>query len=55
MAKRVCDKCGKNKDVSGGKTCERGHFICKKCVWADSGILISREKKTCPLCKKSLK
>lgn len=28
MPKRRCDACGKEKDVSGGKTCENGHFIC---------------------------
>jgi len=33
MPRRTCDACGKEKDVSGGKTCERGHFICKDCVW----------------------
>lgn len=31
MEQRVCDCCGKKKDVSGGKTCERGHFICSVC------------------------
>ena len=54
MAKRVCDKCGQNKDVSGGKTCERGHFICKKCVWETAGVL-SGPRKQCPLCKKPLR
>ena len=37
MPKRVCDVCGKNKDVSGGKICEKGHFVCSSC--ADMGFL----------------
>jgi rubrerythrin len=52
MAKRVCDACGKSKDISEGKTCENGHFICKSCrytgVWAN-------DRKDCPLCKTKLK
>lgn len=31
MAHRVCDNCGKDKDVSGGKTCSKGHFHCHDC------------------------
>ena len=31
MPERVCDSCGKKKDVGGGKTCENGHFLCKAC------------------------
>ena len=31
MAKRVCDNCGENKETSGGKTCENGHFLCHSC------------------------
>lgn len=45
MAKRICSSCGKEKEVSGGKVCEKGHFICFSCA---SG------KITCPLCKKKL-
>jgi hypothetical protein len=37
--KRICDNCGKEKDVEGGRTCENGHFICKDCVWAGVGFL----------------
>jgi len=47
MSERICDACGKKKQVSGAKTCEKGHFICSGCHdnWRD----------TCPLCKKKLK
>ena len=55
MAKRVCDMCGKEKELHGGKTCEKGHFVCKQCVWADSGVFTSNEKKKCPICEKPLK
>lgn len=33
MARRVCDNCGEDKDVSGGKTCRTGHFICHSCAY----------------------
>lgn len=32
MASRVCDCCGKTKDIYGGKTCSKGHFICHSCA-----------------------
>ena len=44
---RRCDKCGKDKEVRGGKTCENGHFICSSCV---SGGFFDPIRKTCPLC-----
>jgi hypothetical protein len=53
MAKRTCDACGKERDVSGGKTCAKAHFICRDCVY--SGIVIISEKAYCPLCKTPLK
>src|SRR5271156_4228224 len=53
MAKRICDVCGKDKDVSGGKTCEKGHFVCKDDVY--SGVIIISEKAHCPICKKPLR
>ncbi len=31
MSKRKCAKCGEDKEVEGGRICEKGHFICKKC------------------------
>jgi hypothetical protein len=31
MAKRLCSVCGEEKDMAGGKICERGHFICRQC------------------------
>jgi len=52
MAKRICDACGKEKDVSGGKTCEKGHFICSRCV--DMGFLVGKMTQ-CPICKTKLK
>jgi hypothetical protein len=52
MATRVCDACGKKKELSGGKTCENGHFICSSCKslggWGGT-------RTQCPLCKKPLK
>jgi hypothetical protein len=53
MPKRLCDVCGKDKDVAGGKTCQKGHFICKTCVY--SGVIIISEKKYCPLDETALK
>jgi hypothetical protein len=53
MPKRNCAACGENKDVEGGKICETGHFVCKKCFWATSGVFSSPSKQ-CPVCKKHL-
>ncbi len=53
MAERVCDSCGSKKDVSGGKTCEKAHFICKACVY--SGVILISERHVCPLCKRPLR
>lgn len=53
MSVRNCDACGKKKETQGGRTCEKGHFVCKDCVY--SGIILISEKKYCPLCKKSLR
>ena len=33
MPERVYDKCGHKKPLSGGKTCSKGHFICKDCAY----------------------
>jgi len=46
MPRRTCDACGKEKDVYGGKVCEKGHFICSSCAYGRS---------TCPLCGKPLR
>ena len=46
MGSRVCDNCGKTKDVFGGKSCSKGHFICHSC--ASSHI-------HCPLCGHTLR
>lgn len=57
MPKRICDSCGKEKDISGGRTCENGHFLCRDCVYG-SGIdvlIFGTTKKICPLCKKPLR
>ena len=43
MPKRICDACGKEKDVYGGKVCSKGHFICQACY-------MSRGSTKCPLC-----
>ncbi len=54
MANRICAKCGKDRELKGGKVCEKGHFICKYCVYDGSGILFTHERKYCPLCDKKL-
>lgn len=43
---RTCDADGKQKDMFGGKVCEKGHFICKDHAYTRS---------TCPLCGTRLK
>lgn len=43
MPRRICDACGKEKDVYGGKVCSKGHFIC-------SGCYMSGGSTKCPLC-----
>ena len=56
MPKRICDACGKEKDVKGGKVCPNGHFICKDCVWSGPlPGLLSGPRKICPLCEKALR
>ncbi len=52
MPKRICDVCGKEKEVSWGKTCEKGHFVCASC--ADFGFLAGKRTQ-CPICKTTLK
>ena len=54
MSKRTCDKCGKEKTVSGARTCPGGHFICKECVWETAGWF-SDARSTCPLDGKKLR
>jgi len=55
MAKRTCAVCGKEKDVSGGKVCEKGHFVCYSCVHKSDAPWSTSGKSTCPLCKSKLK
>lgn len=52
MGRRICSNCGKEKDVSGGKTCPNDHFICWECV---SGGFLAPSRTTCPLCGKPLR
>jgi len=52
IPRRICDACGKERDVGGGKTCENGHFICSHCVY---GGIFGPTRTSCPLCKKSLR
>lgn len=54
MSKRICSQCGKEKEIKGGKVCEKGHFICKDCVYEGSGIIFTYEKSKCPICNKNL-
>lgn len=44
MSKRICNRCGKNREVRYGKHCEKGHFICGVCDF----------KNNCPICEKKL-
>jgi len=53
MAERLCDVCGKKKNMEGGKTCQKSHFICKDCVY--SGVILISEKKYCPIDKTPLR
>jgi hypothetical protein len=55
MSDRICDKCGNKKDLSGGRACPRGHFVCKSCVWETAGLLFGGPRTVCPLCKKTLR
>ena len=52
MAERICDSCGKKKQLEGGKTCEKGHFVCYSC--RNVGVF-SSGRATCPICKTKLK
>jgi hypothetical protein len=54
MPKRICDVDGKEENIEGGKTCENGHFICKKHAYT-SGLLGPSKRKVCPICKKPLR
>ena len=49
MPKRLCDSCGKEKDLSGGKVCSKGHFVCKE----DYYRIVLHGK--CPLCGEPLR
>jgi len=53
MTTMNCSSCGKVKDIEVGKTCEKGHFICKSCVY--SGLVIISEKAYCSLYKTRLR
>lgn len=52
MSKRRCAVCNKDKDMAGGKICEKGHFICADHIY--SWMPGSGEKTTCPVCKTKL-
>ena len=52
MAERTCDVGGEKADVSGGKTCENSHFVCRRHL---GGGILSGPASTCPLCKKPLR
>ena len=56
MATRTCDYKGHVRDLSGGRVCESGHFICKECVWGGTGGgFFGGGMQTCPLCRKRLR
>lgn len=54
MAKRVCAKCGNEKEISGGLICEKGHFICRACSGKDKGFVVDYTLKKCPVCSTKL-
>lgn len=39
MAQRRCDKCSQERDLSGGKVCDRSHFFCRHCFNNSAGLL----------------
>jgi hypothetical protein len=49
MATRSCAKCGEEKNIQGGKICEKGHFVCKGCV-NKGWTALTR----CPVCETRL-
>jgi len=55
MPKRICDVCGKERDVEGGRTCEKGHFVCKDCVWSAPALIGTTDRKYCPICNERLR
>lgn len=50
MAERVCSACGEKKDLKGGMTCEKEHFICSKCKYSGWS-----KRTRCPICDTKLK
>lgn len=54
MSERICDKCGRSKDIKNGVTCEKGHFICASCKRVEGLLTISTRTK-CPICDKPLR
>ncbi len=55
MPSRICDACGRDRALDGGRTCEKGHFVCKDCVYKGTTFLVNAEKKICPICKNPLR
>lgn len=53
MPKRICDVDGKERDIEGGKTCEKGHFICREHKY--TGDIFTSERKRCPICGTALR
>jgi hypothetical protein len=52
---RICDVCNKDKELKNGKTCEKGHFVCAKCLWKDTGFFTGGSLKYCPYDGKTLR
>lgn len=57
MPRRVCDACGKEKEVRGGKVCANGHFVCAECIYGKGVLqqLFGATLKSCPICGKPLR
>ena len=53
MSQRTRDNGGETKDLKGAKTCDRGHVVCKGCLWKNAEFF-SRLMRHCPICEKQL-
>lgn len=51
MASKYCTKCGKDRDIKGGKFCPNDHFVCGDHVKTSMMHIPVRD---CPVCGKRL-
>ena len=57
MSKRTCHSCGHERELRGGKICEkRSHFVCSICANPKGHLgLFTFPKSKCPLCDGKLR